>query len=44
MFWNLQNSFDSGWLFLDYFCDLIYVIDIYIRMHEGRSQLKKDNF
>jgi cyclic nucleotide gated channel alpha 3 len=35
VFWELENSFYSGWLVLDYLCDLLYIIDMIVRMHEG---------
>ena len=41
VFWNLQNEFYHGWLFLDYTCDFLYIIDIFIRMHEGIFLLNK---
>ena len=37
VFWNLENSFSTGWIVLDYLCDALYVADIIIRMHEGKE-------
>ncbi|XP_023319465.1 cyclic nucleotide-gated cation channel subunit A isoform X2 [Eurytemora carolleeae] len=34
-FWELEGIFPTGWLVLDYFCDFLYIVDIFIRMHEG---------
>ena len=35
VFWNLQLDFSRGWLALDYTSDLLYLMDMAIRMHEG---------
>jgi cyclic nucleotide gated channel alpha 3 len=40
VFWKLDQLLGLGWLFLDYFCDLLYFIDSYIRMHEGKFNPK----
>lgn len=37
VFWELQNVFPVAWYFIDYSCDLLYVIDTFIRMHEGKK-------
>ena len=34
-FWELQNSFPLGWIVLDYVSDFLYVVDIFVRAHEG---------
>ena len=31
VFWQLQNLLPIGWFILDYFSDLIYVLDIFVR-------------
>ena len=31
VFWQLQNLLPIGWFVLDYFSDLIYVLDIIVR-------------
>ena len=31
-----KKMFVSGWMVIDYVCDFLYVIDIFIRMHEGK--------
>ena len=33
-FWELQNSFPHGWIILDYSCDFLYIIDMFVRAHE----------
>ncbi len=35
VFWELDNLFPVGWIFLDYLSDFVYVIDMLVRMHEG---------
>jgi len=35
VFWELDNMFPSGWMVLDYICDILYIVDIVVRMHEG---------
>ena len=35
VFWEMDNLFPRGWLVLDYFCDFLYVADIFVRMHKG---------
>jgi len=35
VFWDLDNMFPKLWLVLDYLCDTLYLIDIFVRMHEG---------
>ena len=35
VFWELQNIAPVGWYIIDYGFDLVYLIDIFIRMHEG---------
>lgn len=35
VFWELNNKFPVMWLLLDYLSDLLYCLDIFIRMHEG---------
>ena len=35
VFWELQNIFPIGWIVLDYTCDFLYLMDMFIRMHEG---------
>ena len=36
VFWELDNLIPVTWMVLDYFCDFIYLIDTFVRMHEGR--------
>ena len=35
VFWELDNLLPATWLLLDYACDFLYVVDTFIRMHEG---------
>ena len=35
IFWELENKFPIGWIVLDYSCDFIYLVDMFVRMHEG---------
>ena len=35
VFWEMENLLPAGWFVLDYTCDLLYIIDMFIRMHEG---------
>lgn len=35
VFWELQEISMNAWFTLDYTCDIIYIIDIIVRMHEG---------
>ncbi len=35
VFWDMQNLCPAVWLFLDYFCDLIYILDMVVHAHEG---------
>ena len=35
IFWELENKFPIGWIVMDYSCDFIYLVDMFIRMHEG---------
>ena len=39
IFWELDKLFPIGWYIIDYTFDLIYIIDIFIRMHEGKYKL-----
>ena len=36
VFWELQSLSIISWFFLDYTCDFIYIIDIIVRIHEGK--------
>ena len=35
VFWELDNLVPTTWMVLDYMCDGLYVVDTFIRMHEG---------
>lgn len=35
VFWELNNTAPPLWWFMDYFCDIIYILDIVVRAHEG---------
>lgn len=35
VFWDLQNLYPVGWMFFDYLCDVIYVLDMVVHAHEG---------
>ena len=35
VFWELDNMFDTTWMVLDYVCDFLYILDTFVRMHEG---------
>ena len=35
VFWELENMFPIGWYVMDYSSDVIYLLDMFIRMHEG---------
>ena len=39
VFWQLQNLLPIGWFVLDYFSDLIYVLDIIVRYVIYQNQL-----
>ena len=39
VFWELENLIPIGWYVIDYSCDFVYLIDIFIRMHEGKYLL-----
>ena len=43
VFWELENYFPIGWYVIDYSFDLVYLIDIFIRMHEGNNFNNADN-
>ena len=34
-FWELENAFPLGWIILDYTSDFLYLLDIFVRAHEG---------
>lgn len=36
VFWELNNSVPVLWWTLDYACDVIYILDILVRAHEGK--------
>lgn len=36
VFWELNNAIPPLWWTLDYLCDIIYVLDIFVRAHEGK--------
>ena len=38
VFWELDNLVPVTWMVLDYFCDFLYVVDTFVRMHEGISE------
>ena len=40
-FWELQNSFPLGWIILDYSCDFLYIIDMFVRAHEVSEAVKE---
>jgi hypothetical protein len=40
VFWALDNLFPVGWYVMDYTCDVIYLTDLFIRMHEGMKHCK----
>ena len=35
VFWELNNLSPALWWFMDYFCDLLYLVDVLVHMHEG---------
>lgn len=35
VFWDLQNLCPIVWLTLDYICDFLYVLDVFVHAHEG---------
>ena len=35
VFWEMENLLPVGWFVLDYTCDILYLLDTFIRMHEG---------
>jgi len=35
VFWELENMFPIGWYVMDYSSDVIYLLYMFIRMHEG---------
>ena len=35
VFWELDNLIPRTWMVMDYVCDGLYVVDTFIRMHEG---------
>ncbi|MCL4139743.1 UNVERIFIED_CONTAM: hypothetical protein GTU68_019157 [Idotea baltica] len=35
IFWELHNLSPPLWFFFDYLCDLIYLLDMFVRAHEG---------
>ncbi len=37
VFWKLQDYYIIAWLTLDYVCDVIYLIDIFVQFRTGRS-------
>lgn len=37
VFWELNNAVPPLWWTLDYACDAIYILDILVRAHEGKS-------
>ena len=39
VFWELQNVIPALWYFLDYTCDLIYLLDMAVRANEGTFAL-----
>ena len=44
VFWELQNIAPIGWYIVDYGFDLVYLIDIFIRMHEGNNFCSVTNY
>ena len=35
VFWDMQNISPVLWMVLDYLCDFIYIVDIFVHAHEG---------
>ena len=35
VFWDMQNVSPVLWIVLDYLCDFIFIVDIFIHAHEG---------
>lgn len=35
VFWELNNAVPALWWTLDYVCDVIYIVDIFVHAHEG---------
>ena len=35
VFWELDNLVPVTWMVLDYISDFLYVVDTFVRMHEG---------
>jgi len=35
IFWEMGEYFPVGWYIIDYTFDFVYIVDIFIRMHEG---------
>lgn len=36
VFWKLQDDYLSVWLTLDYLCDAIYLLDIFVQLRTGQ--------
>ena len=36
IFWEMGEYFPVGWYIIDYTFDFVYIVDIFIRMHEGK--------
>ncbi|ESN90199.1 hypothetical protein HELRODRAFT_90895, partial [Helobdella robusta] len=41
VFWELQNSKLSLWICLDYVCDVIYLMDMFVQFKTGNSYLEQ---
>ena len=43
VFWKLQEDYLYTWLVLDYVCDVIYVMDIFVQLRTGEL-LHRDTY
>lgn len=43
VFWQMQNDYLLMWTVLDYFADLLYLLDMYITSRTGKLTAKKSS-
>lgn len=36
VFWKLNNSYPWLWFFIDYLCDLVYIMDMVVNARTGK--------
>ncbi len=42
VFWKLQDGYLVFWIIMDYICDIIYLIDMFVQVRTGKVLVAKN--